>query len=456
MPKAKEVTTATPGQAKKRAPPSTPQRKGDQSLSSEDVSKKAVTEESKSPEGHSSSTKLKNREEFEKAYHSLYKHGASMLEIVWNENRSLKKQLDAHHQQQSEGVKEIAKELPELTDLVKELRQMRIQPQAADPKLSTAISTLTEVQKQTHEESKKAFDDWQKDIAMRINNLLQMKTPCALTKVDLINTVRKEYAAFSQRQELRHNERPAVATNEDMQKTLASFEDMRMNLIRLENKLGEVAGQVQQLCAESRSSSSSSSGANSRQSSPRRERGSEATRQESTRPKDSDSRQQIDSTSVVDRSPRTNPPTSRKETTPPKTAQDSLVQELHDIEERIRTINRQLEIELALNTDDSRKREKDLRREKKLLMKQKDSIALRLKDRRGRNEARRQVDTYRTGGRSNSRSRSRPRGSAQGQSRNWEGARTREEATGYQRNRSGSWSRTHDQSARRATYGWGV
>ncbi|VDL82311.1 unnamed protein product [Nippostrongylus brasiliensis] len=144
-----------------------------------------------------------------------------MLEIVCSENRTIKKQLDANRQQQPEGVKEIAKELPELKDIVKERRQMKIQPQAADSKLSTAISTLTEVQKQTHEESKKRFDDWQKDITVRINNLLQMKTPCALTKVDLINTVRKEYATFSQRQELRHNERSAVATNEDMQKTLA-------------------------------------------------------------------------------------------------------------------------------------------------------------------------------------------------------------------------------------------
>ncbi|VDL81790.1 unnamed protein product [Nippostrongylus brasiliensis] len=48
-----------------------------------------------------------------------------------------------------------------------------------------------------------------------------------------------------------------------------------------------------------------------------------------------------------------NPPISRKESAPTKNARDSLVRELHDIEERIRTINRQLEIELAVNTDDS-------------------------------------------------------------------------------------------------------
>ncbi|KAL6735114.1 hypothetical protein Aduo_005589 [Ancylostoma duodenale] len=69
--------------------------------------------------------------------------------------------------------------------------------------------------------------------------LLKLKTPCALTKAELINTVRKEYDSFRNHQQFLMDSSPKPVTREDLQPILDDQKRVHDTIARIEEKVNQ-------------------------------------------------------------------------------------------------------------------------------------------------------------------------------------------------------------------------
>ncbi|KIH68993.1 hypothetical protein ANCDUO_00673 [Ancylostoma duodenale] len=151
------------------------------------------------------------KEEIEKAYTKLCRTGMSLIDTAFDERDQLQEEVNRIRQQK--GL--------DASSIVKDLRELHQQQ----------LSVI--------EENWKQMKDWQKNIDNTIEALLKLKTPCALTKAELINTVRKEYDSFRNHQQFLMDSSPKPVTREDLQPILDDQKRVHDTIARMEEKINQ-------------------------------------------------------------------------------------------------------------------------------------------------------------------------------------------------------------------------
>ncbi|RCN36691.1 hypothetical protein ANCCAN_17423 [Ancylostoma caninum] len=307
---------------------------------------------------------------------------------------------------------------PELAQIAQLLDSLRAKVDADNTKLQTQITT------------------WKGDVTDRINHLLKLKTPCALTKVDMINAMRAEYDAFRSAQKVLEEQRPIPITAAELKPLHDQYQDICTRLDRMEAmitqsrsdnetamaKMQQLLENIQRGMDDNSSVSSSRSShapagqrrpspiAEQRRTSPiagqrrpspvaARRRTSQdpnhrSSRQESRRTPRTRSRSRINPSRQYARTPPRRHPTPSREHSPRRilrgdarspvqrrplpTTEREYEDELHALEKRIQEINARIEMELRSSSEGALRRLESLRRDKSELKKTKDFYEERL------------------------------------------------------------------------------
>ncbi|KAK6029697.1 hypothetical protein OSTOST_04190 [Ostertagia ostertagi] len=131
------------------------------------------------------------------------------------------------------------KELIEIISELKYLQGAALQQSSDSYSVETALMTLREVNESGHEKMLEHFHDWKKEVTDKIERLLKLKTPCALTKVDMINTIRKEYQSFQDAQKLLESQRPIPVTATELKELANNYGDLDKRIDRVEVLLNQ-------------------------------------------------------------------------------------------------------------------------------------------------------------------------------------------------------------------------
>ncbi|KAL6735744.1 hypothetical protein Aduo_006156 [Ancylostoma duodenale] len=153
----------------------------------------------------------------------LDRTGVFLISLVFNENEALHKEVDVARQKGKNELAAMVKDLkerhesqPELAQITQLLDNLRDKVDADNTKIQTQITT------------------WKGNVTDRIDRLLKMKTPCALTKVDMVNAMRAEYDAFRSAQKVLEEQRPIPITAAELKPLHDQYEDICKRLDRME------------------------------------------------------------------------------------------------------------------------------------------------------------------------------------------------------------------------------
>ncbi|WKY03174.1 hypothetical protein Q1695_016460 [Nippostrongylus brasiliensis] len=170
------------------------------------------------------SPSFSHKDDMQKAYDKLYNTGASLIGLISRENAALHQEVEAVRKDTTN----------EVSKLIHELKQSQQTPPGNVVK---AVDAMREKFEKDHEALYAHLKDWKTDVSGRIDALLKLKTPCALTKVDMITTMRKEYTSFRESQKLIDSQRPIPATKEDLTPLHEKYEDLNQRITKLETLL---------------------------------------------------------------------------------------------------------------------------------------------------------------------------------------------------------------------------
>ncbi|PIO62971.1 hypothetical protein TELCIR_15447 [Teladorsagia circumcincta] len=238
MPKPKDAATGKPTDAEKKQPQtmsaSTTFAKGATSKTSKTATPKSSTSTAISSPATTSSTEdpvpFTKREDVEKACFKLCRAGINLMGLFCNESNPLQKEIDASQRQT----------VAELEKLVNNLRELHSTPRT-NVNLDQAVTNIRDNVEKANGVLFTHFLDWKTDVSGRIDRLLQMKTPCALTKVDLINTVRQEYDKFRDHQRILDEQRAVPCTPQDLKPLHDNYDELLKRISNLENQVQQTA-----------------------------------------------------------------------------------------------------------------------------------------------------------------------------------------------------------------------
>ncbi|PIO54751.1 hypothetical protein TELCIR_23878, partial [Teladorsagia circumcincta] len=132
-----------------------------------------------------------------------------------------------------------------LTEL-KYLQNAALQQSSDYYTVESLLMTLREVNEKEHEKMHKNLQDFKKEMADKIDELLELKTPCALTKVDMINTIRKEYQSFQDAQKGLESQRPIPVTATELKELAGSYSDLDKRIDRVEVMLNQRMDKIEE------------------------------------------------------------------------------------------------------------------------------------------------------------------------------------------------------------------
>ncbi|RCN34162.1 hypothetical protein ANCCAN_19982 [Ancylostoma caninum] len=115
-----------------------------------------------------------------------------------------------------QGTKDRHESQPELAQIAQLLDNLRAKVDADNTKIQTQITT------------------WKGDVTDRIDHLLKLKMPCALTKVDMVNAMRAENDAFRSAQKVLEEQRPIPITAAELKPLHDQYQDICTRLDRME------------------------------------------------------------------------------------------------------------------------------------------------------------------------------------------------------------------------------
>ncbi|PIO64814.1 hypothetical protein TELCIR_13541 [Teladorsagia circumcincta] len=188
-------------------------------------------------EGESSSKAQTGRhEEIEKAYNKLFRGGATLLSIAYTDFENLQKEVAKLRKEKQIDVTAITNELAAI--------------RASGPSDSSAVQELQEMyrqQQQSQETDWKKLKEWQTILEQKVEALLKLKTPCALTKVELTNTIRKEVGSLRQHQTHLVEIQPKPLVRDDIQGIIDDQRELRTTYKRIEDKVDQTAKDLSHL-----------------------------------------------------------------------------------------------------------------------------------------------------------------------------------------------------------------
>ncbi|VDL81583.1 unnamed protein product, partial [Nippostrongylus brasiliensis] len=184
MPKAKDppaAPSAVPAKRMRPTPPSLPCQPSNTSEPTSAMGHPVTSETTPSTTPTAGPPQLKadkpisGRDDMVTAYKKTYQTGAALIEAVCNENMALKKEIKELRRTQAPDMSALVSEMkdfyrescPDFSDIEKKLDDLK-----------TTVDHDNDVRLQH-------LQNWKTDVMDRIDKLLQMKTPCALTKVDM-------------------------------------------------------------------------------------------------------------------------------------------------------------------------------------------------------------------------------------------------------------------------------
>ncbi|KAK5981619.1 hypothetical protein GCK32_014924 [Trichostrongylus colubriformis] len=387
MPKPKDLAAEKSADTKKQSQTPTQSRTSSTTTSSPPATTSA----------RSDALLITKKEEVEKACFKLCRAGINLMKLYRNENTTIQKEIEASQKQA----------LTELQELVKDLRECQ-HATSTVPNFEQVVNNIRDNVEKVNGVLFTHFLDWTTDVSDRIDRLLKMKTPCALTKVDLINTVRQEYDRFRDAQRVRDEQRPTPCTPQDLKVLHDNYEELRKRIDTLEGQIQQYAKDnasffektertlttIEQYIRQDAYSTSSSSASSrcSRSPTPKQPEtdtkrkmsptlsttsskrartqrssrdpplpGGEASSLRGT-PSQTEGRRGISSSH---RRTPSRPEIRQRALTPSRNMRsDELRRELTKVEGQLREINAQMEHELRINSARSQQRHQDLRREK--------------------------------------------------------------------------------------------
>ncbi|KAK6017155.1 hypothetical protein OSTOST_17357 [Ostertagia ostertagi] len=234
MVKGKEPSEKMPIDRKKQQPP--PPK-----LPTAATAKPSIPNKMQSPtmrggqaEGESSSKPQASRqEEIEKAYNKMFRGGATLLSLAYTDFENLQKEISKLRKEKQIDVAAITSELAAI--------------RASGPSDSSAVQELQEMyrqQQQSQETDWKKLKEWQTNLEHKIEALLKLKTPCALTKVELTTTIRKELGSLRQHQAHLMEIQPKPLVRDDIQGIIDDQRELRTTYKRIEDKADQTAKDI--------------------------------------------------------------------------------------------------------------------------------------------------------------------------------------------------------------------